>query len=141
VFAPNAVPQGYAQDAGIELVLRPGTFRANSRDVAGLFVHVSRFAPRYPEIKVPTVIITGDRDDVVLAEVHSTGLERDIAGSELVWIRNMGHRPDVVATDLDVMAIEKIAGSYRDLQGAARLLEARIGNDSLGSAAYHRQPE
>ncbi|MBA8878188.1 alpha/beta fold hydrolase [Phyllobacterium myrsinacearum] len=141
VFAPNAVPQGYAQNAGIELVLRPETFRANSRDVAGLFAHVCRFAPRYPEIRVPTVIITGDHDDVVLAEIHSAGLERDIAGSELVWIRNMGHRPDYVATGLDVMAIEKIAGSDRDLQGAARLLEARIGNNSFGLAVYHRQPE
>lgn len=141
VFAPNAVPQGYAQNASIALVLRPETFRANARDVAGLFAYVSRFSPRYREIKTPTVIITGDHDDVVLAEVHSAGLERDIAGSELVWIKNLGHRPDYVASELDVMAIEKIAGMNRDLQAAARQVEARIGNDSFGSAAYHRQPE
>ncbi|QND50920.1 alpha/beta hydrolase [Phyllobacterium sp. 628] len=140
VFAPNAVPQNYARDASIELVLRPQTFRANSRDVAGLFAYVSSFSPRYKEIKAPTVIITGDRDDVVLADVHSTGLERDIAGSELVWVKNMGHRPDFVATALDVMAIEKIAGYDRDLEGAARALEARIAGDNFGSAADRRQP-
>jgi pimeloyl-ACP methyl ester carboxylesterase len=42
--------------------------------------YVTRVAPRYPEIKAPTVIITGDSDSVVLAHIHSEGLARDIEG-------------------------------------------------------------
>ena len=37
VFSPNKVPDGYAWRAAIPLVLRPGVFRANAIDVAGLY--------------------------------------------------------------------------------------------------------
>jgi pimeloyl-ACP methyl ester carboxylesterase len=69
--------------------------------------YVTRVAPRYTEITAPTVIITGDSDSVVLAHIHSEGLARDIEGSKLLWIRNLGHKPDHVTTELAVRAIEK----------------------------------
>ena len=75
------------------------------------------------------MIITGDTDDIVLEELHSKGLARDIAGSELVWIHNLGHKPDYIATDLVVAAIEKLAGKPRDLQAMARQVETRIASD------------
>ena len=42
VFAPNKVPDDYAGGAAIPLVLRPGAFRANAIDVAGLYRLTSR---------------------------------------------------------------------------------------------------
>ena len=67
-------------------------------------------AQRYREITVPTVVISGDSDTVVYEEIHSTGLARDIPGAELVWVKNLGHKPDWIAPDLIVAAIEKVAG-------------------------------
>ncbi|MDP3897682.1 MAG: alpha/beta hydrolase, partial [Mesorhizobium sp.] len=87
VFSPNKAPDGYASDASIGLVLRPGAFRANAIDVEGLYRHARALAPRYPEIATPTVVISGDRDTVVYEEIHSAGLARDIPGAELVWVR------------------------------------------------------
>jgi pimeloyl-ACP methyl ester carboxylesterase len=110
-------------------VLRPAAFRNNATDVANLLDYVRRVQPRYHEIHTPTVIVTGDTDGVVYEEIHSRGLARDIAGSELVWIHNLGHKPDYVVTDLAVEAIEKIAGSDRDLQESARRAEARLAKD------------
>jgi pimeloyl-ACP methyl ester carboxylesterase len=132
VFAPNAVPERYSEEAGIGLVLRPAAFRANAIDVAGLFDHVSRAAPRYREIAAPTVVVSGDRDTVVYEEIHSVGLARDIPGAELVWVGNLGHKPDWIAPDLVVAAIEKVAGLERDLGEAARAVEARLANDTFG---------
>ncbi|RST84917.1 alpha/beta hydrolase [Aquibium carbonis] len=132
VFAPNAVPENYARDAAIRLVLRPKAFRANARDVAGLFAFVEKLAPRYGEITAPTVVISGNRDTVVYEEIHSLGLARDIPNAELLWIENLGHKPDWIATDLAVAAIEKLSGHQRDLQALARQLEARIANDAHG---------
>lgn len=130
VFAPNPKPDDYASKTAPALVLRPKAFRANAIDVANLKPYVTRVAPRYTEIKTPTVIITGDSDSVVLAHIHSEGLARDIGGAELVWIRNLGHKPDHVTTRLAVSAIEKVAGLDVDLQAAAALAEASLQNDT-----------
>ena len=126
VFCPNKMPDGYLKDAQIPLVLRPSNFRSNSIDVAGLHDYTVRASPRYPEINKPTVILTGDEDTVVLEEVHSKGLARDIKGSELLWVHGIGHKPDYIATNLAVMAIEKLNGASRDLQAAARNLEDAV---------------
>jgi pimeloyl-ACP methyl ester carboxylesterase len=129
VFAPNPRPEDYVDATAPALVLRPSAFRNNATDVASLLEHVRRVQPRYAEIRTPTVIVTGDTDGVVYEEIHSRGLARDIAGSELVWIHNLGHKPDYVVTDLAIEAIEKIAGANRDLQESARRAEARLAND------------
>nr|WP_287395434.1 alpha/beta hydrolase [Mesorhizobium sp.] len=116
VFAPNKVPDFYVAEVAIPLVLRPNAFRANATDVAGLYRYTLDAAPHYRDIKAPTVVISGDRDKVVYATIHSVGLVRDIAGAELVWVRNLGHKPDWIAPDVVVGAIEKVAGRDVDLQ-------------------------
>jgi pimeloyl-ACP methyl ester carboxylesterase len=126
VFRPNARPADYIQKTGPALVLRPDAFRNNAIDVAGLFAYVVSAAPRYREIAAPVVIITGDSDDVVLEELHSRGLARDIPGAELITIRNLGHKPDYIANDVAIAAIEKLAGQPRDLQRIGRKAEERI---------------
>lgn len=129
VFSPNKVPDGYVDNASIPLVLRPGAFRANATDVAGLYRYALDASPHYREIKAPTIVISGDRDKVVYATIHSIGLVRDIPGAELVWVHNLGHKPDWIAPDLVVGAIEKMAGKDVDLQAMAKTVETRIAGD------------
>ncbi len=130
VFAPNPKPDDYVSETAVALVLRPGEFRSNAIDVANLKPYLAGVSPRYPEIKSPTVIITGDSDSVVLAHIHSEGLARDIEGSDLIWIKNLGHKPDHVTTDLAVSAIEKVAGFDVDLKAAAAKAEASLAGDN-----------
>lgn len=132
VFAPNKVPDGYLSAASIPLVLRPAAFRANATDVEGLYRYVLKAQPRYHEINAPTVVISGDHDTVVYEEIHSTGLARDIPGAQLVWVKNLGHKPDWIAPDLAVAALEKVSGKPLDLQATARIVEARIAGDRFG---------
>lgn len=110
VFAPSPMPDSYVDDSGLALVLRPDNFRYNAYDVKGLKPAVIAMQSRYPEIKKPTVIITGNKDDVVLPEIHSVGLERDIEGAELIVLNGVGHKPDFDATGAVIKAIEKVAG-------------------------------
>lgn len=133
VFAPNPVPDSYTVEAAISLVLRPSAFRANAIDVQSLYPFALRSAPHYMKISVPTVVISGNRDTVVYEEIHSIGLKRDIPGAELVWVDNLGHKPDWVAPELVVAAIEKTAGLTRDLQAMARRVEQRIAADRVGA--------
>ena len=93
VFKPQKIPQIYMENAGTRLILRRDNFRFNAEDVGALYDAVAEISPNYPQIKVPTSIITGDMDDVVLADIHSKGLERDIEGSRLVWLKGEGHMP------------------------------------------------
>ncbi|MBO6724117.1 MAG: alpha/beta hydrolase [Rhizobiaceae bacterium] len=132
VFAPNPVPETYNKDAAIELVLRPSAFRSNAADVKSLFPHVSKVAPRYGEIDAPTVVISGDSDTVVYEEIHSMGLARDIPGAELIWIKNLGHKPDWTAPDIVAAAVAKVAGQAVDLSAAATAVETRIAGQAFG---------
>ncbi|NLS15170.1 alpha/beta hydrolase [Rhizobium sp. P40RR-XXII] len=138
IFHPNARPADYIMKTAPELVLRPQTFRNNAIDVVNLFAYVSTHATRYSEITAPTIIITGDSDDIVLEKLHSRGLARDIAGAELITIRNLGHKPDYVTTDVAIAAIERLAGQPRDLRILATQAEIRIagltGESSESSA-------
>ena len=113
VFTPNSPPVGYSEDSAVSLVLRPHQFRANGIDVATLNQQVRAMQKRYSEIKKPTIIITGNKDDVVFAEIHSIGLERDIEGSKLIVLDGIGHKPDYEATDVVVKAIEEVSGLAR----------------------------
>jgi len=141
VFAPNAVPDGYTDEASIRLVLRPAAFRANAADVQSLYPYAMKNAARYKEIATPTVVISGDRDTVVYEELHSIGLRRDIPGAELLWVKNLGHKPGWIAPNLVVAAIEKVAGMPRDLQVLARQVEARIAQDRNGAGVCYDPDE
>lgn len=109
VFAPNPMPADYVAETMPGLILRPGAFYANAVDVSGLDAFVRTMQPHYKEIKAPTIIITGDSDDIVAEEIHSVGLKRDIANSELIWLKGVGHKTDYVANAIAVAAIEKLA--------------------------------
>lgn len=126
VFSPNPRPEKYVTEGAPALVLRPANFRYNAIDVANLNEYARRVSPLYRSIKTPTVIISGNQDAVVAEEIHSVGLRQEIEGSELVWLDNVGHKPDYVATALAVAAIEKLAGQDRDLQAAARRFQAPL---------------
>jgi pimeloyl-ACP methyl ester carboxylesterase len=109
VFAPQEAPADYAERAAIALVLRPESFLANARDVAGLHAFVTRQAPRYALIKAPIVIITGDRDTVVSPDIHARAFAAKVPQSKLIVLEGVGHMPHHVAPDQVVSAIDDIA--------------------------------
>ncbi|MEJ1160244.1 alpha/beta fold hydrolase [Prosthecomicrobium sp. N25] len=113
VFDPNPEPEGYVEKAAVPLLFRPREFIANAEDVFRLNGYLELQAPRYGEIRVPTAILSGNRDSVVYEELHSGGLARAIAGSHLIWLPNVGHMPHHAATDTVVAAIEEVANLAR----------------------------
>jgi pimeloyl-ACP methyl ester carboxylesterase len=105
VFAPNPVPPNYVVATRTPLVLRPRHFRANAEDVVATEAQVAALSPRYPTIRVPTAIVTGDSDGVVYAHIHSVGCARDIPGATLAVLPGVGHSPHHVAPDAVIAAI------------------------------------
>ena len=99
VFAPNPPPPDFIETTRLPLVLRPLHFRANCEDVAHAGAAVAALSPRYGEIRAPTEVVTGDRDGVVYAHIHSAGSARDIPGARLTTLEGVGHSPHHVAPE------------------------------------------
>ena len=116
VFEPNKAPRDYGHRSATRLVLRRSSFRHNAKDIGGLNDNVARMSQRYCEITAPTVIITGDSDGIVLPDLHSRGLARDIKGSRLVWLKDVGHMPTYSATDAIVAEIERLNRTIREAE-------------------------
>ncbi|MEZ5871065.1 MAG: alpha/beta hydrolase [Nitratireductor sp.] len=114
VFTPDKVPADYASLSGTRLVLRPANFLANARDVGSFWESTKRLSPLYPSITAPTVIISGDGDEIVLEHVHSDGLNRDIKGSRLIWLKGAGHMPTYTRTGEIIAEIERLANEIRN---------------------------
>lgn len=129
VFAPNPPPPGYVRDIRALQAIRPAAFRHNAREIAALSDWAEIASKRYRQIKAPTIIITGDTDQIVSPDIHARHLARDIPGARLIVVQNLGHKSDYIAADLAIAAIERIAGRKVDLFAAARRVEKRIAND------------
>lgn len=110
VFAPRTVPQGYLQTGEIPLLLRPAAFRANAQDVAATNAFVAAQAPRYGELKVPVVAITGDSDAIVSPMRHSATIARQAPQGRFVLLPGVGHMPHHAAPEIIVEAIDQIVG-------------------------------
>jgi len=109
VFAPQPMPPDYLRQAGIRLLLRPAQFTANCQDVGALKGFVTAQAPRYGEIAVPTVVLTGDADTTVSPTLHSRAIAAVLPDARLVMLPGIGHMPHHVATDEVIAAIDSVS--------------------------------
>jgi pimeloyl-ACP methyl ester carboxylesterase len=112
-FLPQAPPPRYIKRSAALLLLRPKTFLANARDLAGLEAFLARQAPRYGEIKGPTLIFSGDRDRVTLAAQHAMALATAMPAAKLTLIHGAGHMLHHGAEDSIVAAIEELIANVR----------------------------
>jgi pimeloyl-ACP methyl ester carboxylesterase len=92
-FKPSEPPEGYREQAGIDLLLRPSQFRADAEDVSRLKDFLALQHPRYPKIRVPLTIITGEPDRIVSSRVHARALHGQLPHSKLVVLGDIGHLP------------------------------------------------
>ena len=108
VFEPGPTPENYIERTRLPLVLRPWHFRANAEDVVDIEGHVAVLSKRYGAIRAPTAIVTGDRDSVVYAHIHSVGSARDIPGRACSVLAGVGHSPHYSAPDAVIEAILEV---------------------------------
>jgi pimeloyl-ACP methyl ester carboxylesterase len=109
VFLPQKAPPGYIERTGARMVLRPSEFRANAEDVYDLHAFVTAQATRYSAIKAPTVIISGDADDVVWTRLHSASLAREVPGAKLIVLSGLGHMVHHMAADTIIAEIRALS--------------------------------
>jgi pimeloyl-ACP methyl ester carboxylesterase len=110
VFLPQVMPDDFVANTATPLLLRPREFLANARDLVQLKQAVIEQAPRYPEISVPTVVISGDLDKTVSTNIHSRPFAATVANARLIVLPGIGHMVQNAATDLVIREIEALVG-------------------------------
>src|SRR5690242_12022275 len=108
VFLPQLMPDDFLRETATPLLLRPREFLANARDLVTLKAAVAEQAPRYAEIKAPTVVISGDVDKTVSTNIHSRPFADAVSNAKLIVLQGIGHMiqnaaPEVVVREIDAM--------------------------------------
>ena len=117
VFLPQVMPDGFVGDTATALLLRPREFLANARDIVTLRAAVEEQAPRYGEIRVPTVVISGEIDKTVTTNIHSRPFAKAVPNAKLIVLPDVGHMVQNAAPDLVISEIEAMVSSI--VHGAA----------------------
>jgi pimeloyl-ACP methyl ester carboxylesterase len=115
-FLPQVMPDDFIRETATPLLLRPREFLANARDLVTLKAAVAEQAPRYAEINVPTVVISGDVDKTVSTNIHSRPFAAAVHGAKLIVLEGVGHMiqnaaPDVVVREIDAMIEQQALGT------------------------------
>ena len=114
VFQPQPPMPDYAEKARASLVLRPGTLLANVQDLLGLPAALATQSPRYGEIHVPTLVISGAADPIVRSEAQAVPLARSIPGARLVLLPGIGHMLQYVAAEQVADEITRLSEGLPD---------------------------
>jgi pimeloyl-ACP methyl ester carboxylesterase len=105
------MPDDYIGKTATRLLLRPREFLANAWDLVTLKAAVSEQAPRYGDIRAPTVVIAGDQDKTVSTRIHARPFAKAVRGAKLIVLPGVGHMiqnaaPDLVISEIDAMSAE-----------------------------------
>lgn len=121
VFEPQTAPADYVRRAAIRLVLRPKTFYSNARDLSLLESFVAAQVPRYVDLRVPTIIITGDCDTMVSPQINARALAATLPSAKLLLLKNVGHMPHHAAPEVVAAAIDELAGRPQSHSAVANM--------------------
>lgn len=117
IFAPNPVPDAMTLYPA-DMNMRPSQMRAQAEEVANMLPAARRLSEHYAAIHAPTIILTGDRDNVIDPVVHAIRLHQAIPHSVLKTIPEMGHMLHHFAAP-EVLAAIDLAWHESDVQARA----------------------
>ena len=109
IFAPQAVPDGYADYVGVGLTLRRKSLRANADQRANILDEITALEPLYERLTLPIELVHGTADTTVGNAIHSARLVDRIDSANLTTLDGVGHMPQHVAPDAVVDAIDRAA--------------------------------
>jgi pimeloyl-ACP methyl ester carboxylesterase len=106
-YHPQPVQEDYAR-AAEAMWTRHEQIRACASDDRTLDSSLEVLSERYPDLRLPVVIVTGDTDLLVEPAEHAHRLHRSISGSKLIRLENVGHQIPQTQPESVVAAIDMI---------------------------------
>ena len=107
-FAPQQVDARF-RELPVWMMLRPKQLRASAAETAMMIPSATSLAKRYPELKVPVIVMSGTKDLIVDFSHNSERLSERIADSELQLQPGVGHMTHYAHPDQVMAAIDSIA--------------------------------
>src|SRR5215813_13162192 len=112
-FYPQPVPGNYLRMATSTWLGRK-RLRAYLEDEWSLNASLRRMSRHYGELRMPVVIVTGDRDQIVSPKENAYRLKKRIPQAQLVELKGAGHeipltRPDSVYSALKLLTFSLVA--------------------------------
>jgi pimeloyl-ACP methyl ester carboxylesterase len=107
VFSPMSVDARF-RELPVWMMLRPKQLRASAAETAMMAPAAMSLAKRYPELKVPAIVMSGTKDKVVDFSHNSERLAERIADSELQLQPGVGHMIHYAQGDRIMAAIDAI---------------------------------
>ena len=98
-FYPAPEPKGYYDNAGIGLMFRPSSFRANAKDITAFRDELIAQQDRYGELKIPIIVISGSADTSINPVLQNTKLKQQAPHIQIIDFPNEGHVPHVRRAD------------------------------------------
>ena len=126
-FVPEAPFDDYVQRTGLAIILRPRPFVANSVYSLALSAHLADMRRDYQDLDAPLLLMSGDSDQTVSAQIHSERLHGENPNTGLVIWRGAGHM-------VQHTRAEEIASIVTRLASGEPLQKGRFV-DSYGSAS------
>lgn len=108
-FWPQQPPEGIVTKGFIPLAFRPRAYEVNMQDFAVMYDGVLGQSRRYKDIRLPTLVIAGDEDEIVWTDLHSRCFAREVPGAELILIPGIGHMPQYADQETVLSAIGALA--------------------------------
>jgi pimeloyl-ACP methyl ester carboxylesterase len=108
VFSPQPVADSFRR-LKPWMALRPGQLRASAAETALMVPAAMSLAKRYPELKVPAVLIAGTQDRIVDFGHNSERLNERMPSSELHLQPGVGHMTHYANPEQVMAAIDAIA--------------------------------
>ncbi|HEY0218442.1 MAG TPA: alpha/beta hydrolase [Afipia sp.] len=119
VFYPQSPPNNFTLGTQAPLILRPDVFLNNAWDLKTLKASMVKQSPNYPKIIAPVVVVAGDADLVVSAEVHARAFAKAVPHAKLIILPGVGHMPQVTNSKLIFDEIEGMFTRSRSSAAAA----------------------
>jgi len=106
-FSPDAVPDNYIEQTGLNLSLRPSTYLHNARDRSNLSGYLMEQSQDYAQINYPILSIAATGDHVVPPQDHHNKLAATLNDIVTISVEGAGHSPHHTRKEEVVLAINK----------------------------------
>ncbi len=106
-FSPDPVPPEYLATMSA-FSTRPGQFAAFAEEFRRFGAELEALGPRYADLRVPLVVVVGDRDREAVKEDHGVPLHHRVPGSELVIVADTGHEIHWKHPEIVERAVERV---------------------------------
>jgi len=106
-FAPDPVPPSYRK-AGIALALRPSSLRAEAEDLECIEPTLRAVEGEFARIRLPLVMVVGEKDRNVPPGGQCLRLGSEVAGAEMVLLKDTGHMPMFTRPEAVIAAVRRV---------------------------------